>query len=103
MTREHARYDEQQIRQAIQILQHLVGNRFGFLDSPGAAFGTSCDRASEMTCGCCWAATWQDEFLQRRQGRVQSIELLFKMRNVFALDRAMTGNRQLAAQVEQLV
>ena len=104
MAREHAREHEQQVRQAVEVLERLLGATASRArERPGAPFRAPADRAREVAGRGGRAAARQDEFLERRQAVVEVVERLLERLHVRGLDRAMAGDAELAAEVEQLV
>jgi hypothetical protein len=103
VTRQNARPDEQQIRQAVQIFEHVGCNVLAPRQRPAAPLGSAAHRARHVTGGRRRAAAGQNKILERRQVLVELIEFVLEARDVRRLDHAMPGDAQFAAQVEQIV
>src|SRR5690606_338302 len=82
LSREAARDDEQEIGQPVQIRQRRVRDGVLACRRPRTALGAACNSACDMTERGGAVAARQDELAQRRQGRVEAIELRFEPRDV---------------------
>src|SRR5207344_703292 len=67
------------------------------------ALGAAADRACDVREARRARSAGQDEFLQRRQIRVEAIDGVLEAQDVCVADSVVTGNRQLTAKVEQIV
>ena len=103
MAREHPRQHEQKIGQAVQVFERVGGDVLGARQRPTAALGAPADRAGDMAGGGRRTAAGQNEFLERRQSLVESVQFLLEPVDVCRVDHAMSGNAQFAAQIEKVV
>ena len=100
---EHARQHEQQVAQTIQVLARRVFQRLGLAQRDNGAFGAARHGAADMRQRRRARAGRQDEFGQARQLGVVGFEGAVEQRDGFGLEQFIARNRQLAAEVEQLV
>ncbi len=96
-----ARQDEQQVGQAVEILQGFAVYRFSAGKSPQAALGPAADGAGHM-CLCGGAgASGKDKFPQGGKLFVDGIQVLFQEKHLVFADDGAAGQRQFTAQIEQ--
>jgi EAL domain-containing protein (putative c-di-GMP-specific phosphodiesterase class I)/GGDEF domain-containing protein len=103
VAREHARQHEEQIREAVQVLERIGSDILDARQRPGAALGAAAHRACHVAGGSCRAAARQNELLERRQGFVEGVELALEPLHIGRRDHAVPRNAELAAEVEQIV
>jgi hypothetical protein len=100
---EHPREDEEQIGQAIQVLECIRRNILAARQRPGAALGAAADGARHVAGGGRRTAARQNELLERRQRVVEAVEFGLEALHVGRRDHAVSRDAELAAQVEQIV
>ena len=93
---------EQQIRQAVQVHareRSVIAVGGGGRDQ--RALGAAADGARDVRERGGARAARQDEFLERREVGVEALDVGFEALDVGVGDRAVAGNRQLAAEIER--
>jgi hypothetical protein len=81
----------------------LCFHRLAPAEGDQGALGAPTDGAREVRRRGGAAAAGEDEFLERRQGTVPSIELYLQRLDLGILEERVTRNRKLSAEVEQIV
>ena len=100
---EPPRDHEQQIGQAVEVAQYLRPHVGGVRERLHPALGAADNGARQMAGGGGAAAAGQDEVFQRRQIRVEGVELRLQAVDEGGRHRGMSRDAQFAAQLEQLV
>jgi hypothetical protein len=100
---EHPRQHEHQVGQAVQVLARRVLERLFIAQGHHGALGAARHGAAHMGLGGAAPAGGQDELLQARQLGVVARQRLVQLQHRLGLEQLEARDRQLAAQVEQLV
>ena len=90
-------------RNPVQVARHLGGHVLRRARAQHAALGSSRHRAGDVAGGGGPATARQDEVLERRQVRVETVEYLLQPVHVLIGDHAVAGHAEFPAQVEQVV
>jgi hypothetical protein len=88
---------------AIQVASARVGHELRGSEADEIALGAAANGPRQVTHGGGPAAAGQDEILERRQRLVQHIGLLLEPVHALRCHQRGVGNRQLAAEIEQVV